>query len=51
LNTVYPLPVFGQFRDARQAFACKVRAEWTFLLKPKAREFRPNSWTVMVTAV
>ena len=31
--------------------ACKPRAEWTFLLKPKPWESRPNSWTVRVTAV
>ena len=46
LDTVYLLPVIRQFRDIRLMFACKVRAEWTFLPKPKPRESRPSSWTV-----
>ena len=51
LITPYILPVFGQFRDIRLMFACKVRAEWTFLLKLQPAEFRPSSWTDKVTAV
>ena len=51
LNTVYLLPLIRQFRDIGLMFACKVRAEWTFLLKLKPRESKPSSWTVKVTAV
>jgi hypothetical protein len=32
-------------------FACKVRAEWTFLLKLMPAGFKPSSWMVRVTAV
>ena len=51
LANLYLLPAIGQFRDIRLMFACKVRAEWTFLLKPKPWESKPSSWTVKVTAV